>query len=261
MLLAHAMGVPSQRLTLLGGDDLPNEVLQAALGLVDRRIKGEPVSHILGRRNFFGREFFVDRRVLDPRPETEELVMAALGQPFDRVLDLGTGSGAIIVTLLAERPGAHGYATDLSEQALQVAEQNAQTHSVANRVQFQRADWLAGIIGRFDLIVSNPPYIAATEMEGLQDEVRLYEPPMALTDGADGLTAYRTLIAGAPAHLSPGGRLIVEIGPTQAEPVRDMMEAAGLVAVDVLPDLDGRDRVVSGKMPQNLSTNSAKTPK
>lgn len=248
LLLAHAMGVAPDRVSLMAQDPLADAALNDALALASRRGAGEPASHILGRRAFFGRNFHVDARVLDPRPETECLIAEALAQPFRSFLDLGTGSGAIAVTLAAERPQASGLATDLSEQALMVAAQNAATQGVADRIRFRASDWYQAVSGTFDLIASNPPYIAAAEMEALQPEVRLYEPRMALTDEADGLGAYRIIAAGAPDHLTPGGRLIVEIGPTQAHAVCEMMRDAGLRHIHILPDLDGRDRVVVGHM-------------
>ena len=249
LLLAHAMRVPAGRLTLLAYDKIDEETFDDALVLASRRAFGEPASHILGYREFFGRRFHVDERVLDPRPETEVLVQEALSEPFSEVLDLGTGSGAIIATLLAERGDAVGVASDLSEAALRVAADNATALGVVDRVHFEVSDWYQAVGGQYDLIVSNPPYIAADEMDGLQPEVRLYEPRMALTDEADGLTAYRKITAGAPAHLRPGGRLIVEIGPTQADAVSAMFADAGLTGIRVIPDLDGRDRVVAGFMP------------
>ncbi|WP_341366275.1 peptide chain release factor N(5)-glutamine methyltransferase [Yoonia sp. BS5-3] len=245
LLLAHAMLLPADRLSLLAYDQLDESTLETALIYASRRRMGEPASHIVGSRAFYGRDFFVDKRVLDPRPETETLIAAALAAPFSQVLDLGTGSGAIIVTLMCERPDSVGVAMDLSEDALAVAEQNATTHGVVDRIGFDVSDWFQAVGGQFDLIVSNPPYIAADEMGALQPEVRLYEPRIALTDGADGLTAYRRITAGAPDHLTPGGRLIVEIGPTQAAAVAQMMTDAGLSDVSVTQDLDGRDRVVT----------------
>jgi release factor glutamine methyltransferase len=172
-----------------------------------------------------------------------------LSYRYAKILDLGTGSGAILVTLLAERPLAHGLGTDISLAALAVARTNAESHGLAGRAKLQRSDWFDTIEGRFDLIVSNPPYIAAQEMPGLAPEVRLWEPEMALTDQADGLSAYRQITAGAPARLLSGGGLIVEIGATQAQAVSALFRAAGLEEVRVHPDLDGRDRVVSGRKP------------
>ena len=248
LLLAHAMGVAPDRVSLMAPDPLGDDALKDALTLAARRGAGEPASHILGRRAFFGRDFHVDARVLDPRPETECLIVEALSQPFMSFLDLGTGSGAIAVALAAERSDASGVATDLSEQAIVVAAQNAATHGVADRIRFLVSDWYQALSGTFDLIVSNPPYIAAAEMAALQPEVRLYEPRMALTDEGDGLGAYRIIAAGAPDHLTPGGRLIVEIGPTQAQAVSRLMRDAGLGNIRIIPDLDGRDRVVVGHM-------------
>lgn len=217
--------------------------------LVARRAARTPMSHILGYRVFYKHRFTVTPEVLDPRPETEVLVTTALRAPFHRVLDLGTGSGAILLSLLAERPDATGVGTDLSEAALAVAQTNAQPLDLVGRAQFCVSDWFSKLEGQFDLIVSNPPYIAAEEMADLQPEVRLHEPRIALTDEADGLTAYRRIMADATGHLRPGGRLIVEIGPTQAQAVAGMMHDVGLIETQVIPDFDGRDRVVLGKMP------------
>lgn len=251
LILAHAMGVPHDRLNLLAYDPLPDTVLEHASVMAVQRCDGKPISQILGRRSFFGRDFYVNEQVLDPRPETECLIIAALEEGFDTLLDLGTGSGAIAVTLLAERRMAVGVATDLSERALAVAKQNAQTHGVTDRSRLATSDWFASVSGTYDLIVSNPPYIAADEMAGLQSGVRDYEPRLALTDEGDGLSAYRIICRDAPVHLAAGGRLIVEIGPTQANAVSGFMENAGLTDVRVLQDLDGRDRNVVGRMPRS----------
>lgn len=221
-------------------------VFEAAIAA---RAARQPVSQITGRRAFWTHEFRVTPDVLDPRPETETLVEAALALPWREVLDLGTGSGAILVSLLAARPGARGLGTDLSAAALAVARGNAADAGVDAR--FVESDWFAAVAGRFDLIVSNPPYIAEAEMPALAPEVRDWEPRMALTDGGDGLSAYRALCAGAPAHLHPGGHLLVEIGPTQGRAVAALMAAAGLSQVRILPDLDRRDRVVCGKLSQS----------
>ena len=247
-LLAAAAGVERGRLPMLDVEDFTQEVVGRYLDFVERRQKGEPVSHILGYRDFFEHRFKVTSQVLDPRPETEVLVQMALAQGFDRVLDLGTGSGAIMVSLLAARDGAQGIGTDLSEQALVVARENAEKIGVLHRCQLIRSDWFVAVDGRFDLIVSNPPYIGADEMPGLAPELR-HEPRMALTDEADGLSAYRVIAAGAPGHLTSGGWLMVEIGPTQGAAVAEMFVQAGLVQVAVRPDLDGRDRVVIGQRP------------
>ncbi len=177
------------------------------------------------------------------------MIEAALAQPFDRVLDLGLGSGCILVTLLAERTSATGVGADLSEPACLQASANAVLHRVQDRAEILCSDWFSAIKGRFDLIVSNPPYIALDEMAGLEAEVRDHEPEMALTDGGDGLGAYRELAAGAPDYLLPGGRILVEIGPTQGSAVAALFDAAGLSEIRIIPDLDGRDRVVSAQIP------------
>lgn len=216
---------------------------------IEKRARRIPVSHILGFRAFWKHDFKVNAQVLDPRPDTETLVELALARPFSRVLDLGTGSGCILISLLAERPEATGVGTDISETAVLIAGENAVRARVADRLVLPLSDWFDDVGGRFDLIVSNPPYIAAAEMAGLAPEVRDHEPRVALTDEADGLTAYRIIAANAPNHLTPGGRLLVEIGPTQGPAVLALFRNAGFAAVQVHPDLNGRDRVVSGVKP------------
>lgn len=243
-LLAHAMGMPTDRLHLHLNDPLPSDAASRFAAAIAARLTRQPVSQITGQRLFWGRPFRVTPDVLDPRPETECLIEAALAAPFSRVLDLGTGSGAIAITLLAECAGATGLATDISTAALAVARQNATALGVADRLTFQHSDWFSEVRGQFDLIVSNPPYIAASEMAALAPEVREWEPHQALTPGGDGLDAYRAIAAGAPRHLAAAGRLIVEIGPTQAHAVTTLFAAAGLTSITTLQDLDARDRVI-----------------
>ena len=247
VLLAHAARVDASRITLIAPEDLPSEIVERYEQLVSLRAIGVPVSHQIGERDFYGRRFKVSADVLDPRPETETLIEAALAHPFERVLDLGIGSGCILVTLLAEQQAATGLGVDLSEAACLQASANAVLHRVQGRADIRRSDWFSAVDGQFDLIVSNPPYIALDELEGLSAEVRDHEPQMALTDGADGLTAYRRICGGAAPYLTQGGRLIVEIGPTQGAEVAGMMHAAGLIGITRLQDLDGRDRVVLGR--------------
>jgi release factor glutamine methyltransferase len=251
-LLAHAIGIPAGRLTLV----LPDPVRADAKALFDqlirRRASREPVSHLTGRRAFYGRDFLVTGDVLDPRPETEVLVEAALGHTFGHVLDLGTGSGCILVTLLAEVPHAVGTGLDLSPEALSVAIHNAAMHGVHDRAEFALSNWAEKAEGDFDLIVANPPYIAAREMPGLAPEVRDWEPRMALTDEGDGLDCHRAILAQVPDIMSPGGRLLIEIGPTQAESVRAIGKASGLEPAATVRDMDGRDRVVIFTLSENL---------
>lgn len=251
LLMAHALQIAPSRITLVA-PDLLNFEAQAAFDLcIVRRIQREPVSHIIGRRSFYGREFYVSADVLDPRPETEILVQEALTKPFASVLDMGVGSGAILLSLLAEMPLAKGQGSDVSEAALKVAKYNADQIGVAKRARFTQSDWFEAITGTFDLIVSNPPYIALDEMPSLSPELS-HEPRMALTDEQDGLSAYRIIAAGALAHLSPRGRIYLEIGPTQGPSVADMLLAQGVKGVRIIPDLDGRDRVVCGVAPVSV---------
>ncbi|WP_348540118.1 peptide chain release factor N(5)-glutamine methyltransferase [Shimia sp. R9_2] len=245
-LVAKAVDIPADRLTLEARSDATLAQQTALLGLVARRLSREPLSHILGKRAFFNHSFAVTAATLDPRPETEALVLEALKRPFKSVLDLGTGTGAIAISLLAERPDARGTATDVSADALAVARQNADAIGVADRITLTESNWFAAVDGSFDLIVSNPPYIALVEMDALAPELS-YEPRIALTDEADGLTAYRAITKGAPDHLAPQGWLMVEIGWQQGPDVAALFEEAGLRNVAVLPDLDGRDRVVIGQ--------------
>ncbi|MDE0697522.1 MAG: peptide chain release factor N(5)-glutamine methyltransferase [Boseongicola sp.] len=216
---------------------------------VSEREGGRPVSQIVGKRDFWKGAFKVTRDVLDPRPETELLVELGVQEPFGRILDLGTGSGCVVISLLMECPKALGVGTDISEKALLVAEENAESMGVAERVTLSVSDWYDDVGGRYDLIVSNPPYIAANEFKDLRPEIRCHEPRVALAGGIDGLSAYRAIAAGARNHLTPGGRLLVEIGSTQADGVRSLMADAGLESLAVHADLDGRDRVVAARNP------------
>jgi release factor glutamine methyltransferase len=247
-LLAHAAGIAPDRLTLHLPEPASEAVLARFASLVRRRAAREPVSHLVGSRLFWGRRFIVTPDVLDPRPETETLLAEALSQPFSRVLDLGTGSGAILLSLLAERPQATGVGVDLSDAALAVALRNAQALEVSSRARLAAGSWFAPVEGRFDLVVSNPPYIAEAEMAGLSPEVRLHEPHLALTPGGDGLDAYRAIAARVAKHLSPKGRILLEIGPTQAAAVVGLLRDAGFAAPQVIRDLDGRDRVVCASL-------------
>lgn len=255
LLLAKAMGLDPTRLTLHLAETVDQNHANALQPFLGRRSRREPMSHILGERQFYGRSFKVTADVLDPRPETETLIQLALEETFEKVLDLGTGSGCILLSLLAERETAVGVGADVSVAALKVAQENAVTLEVDRRCSLECSNWFAQISGRFDLIVSNPPYIAADEFPDLQTEVRDFEPRLALTDEADGLSCYREIIGNHDPFLRPGGRLIVEIGPTQGEAVRSMMEAEGLIQCAIKQDLDARDRVVIGRKPRNSVPN------
>ncbi len=215
--------------------------------LAARRVSREPVSRILGEREFHGRGFAVTPAVLDPRPDTETLIDAALARrPAPRrLLDLGTGSGAIIVTLLAEWPDATGVATDLSAAALEVAERNAGRHKVNRRVAFVHGNWFEGVTGRFDLILSNPPYIPLGEIAELAADVREFDPRRALDGGPDGLEAFRRIAAGVGGHLAPHGLVLVEIGAGQSAAVEAIFQASGLTCQGRARDLAGHVRCLT----------------
>lgn len=248
-LVSGLLGSNARHRIVLGAP-VPVDQLAQLDAMLDARAARQPLSQIIGRRAFWKHDFRVTRDTLDPRPETEALIEAALKLPWQRVLDLGTGTGAILISILAERPGAVGLGTDLSDAALAVARDNASRIRVD--ATFQRADWLDGVEGRFDLIVTNPPYIALSEMADLSPEVRDWEPHSALTDGGDGLQAYRDIAAGAAAHLVPGGHLLAEIGWQQGADVAAIFAAQG-AEVTVLPDLGGRDRVVHAHFSLNAT--------
>ena len=248
-LLAHALGVAPDRLTLVLQDAMSDAAQAAFEAAIEARLARRPVSQIVGERMFWGRAFKVTQDTLDPRPETEILVSAALEKPFVKVIDLGTGTGCILISLLKSMNFAAGLGVDLSPAALAVARENAERHGLGNRVRFQQGNWFAGVEGRFDLIVSNPPYIGADEMAGLSPEVHDWEPHLALTPGGDGLDAYRAIARGAGSRLMPGGRILLEIGPTQGAAVAALLAAQGFEHIAIRPDLDGRDRVVEGWKP------------
>lgn len=259
LLLCHATGLSHEAMIAHGRDPLLPEAAARLAGYLTRRLEGEPVSRIKGFREFYGREFRIDPHTLDPRPDTETLIGAALEiaaaeglteRPL-RVLDLGTGSGCILVTLLAELPMAEGTGTDMSSGALRLAAENAARLGVAGRANFLAADWFEGLTGRFDLIVSNPPYIASGEIPGLAREVAGHDPMRALDGGPDGLGAYRRIAARAGDFLNPGGHLLVEIGPSQAQAVLELFRAAGLIAEadGILFDLAGRPRCIRAESP------------
>lgn len=245
ILLAHVMEVDQAQLIARMNEPLPPSALLGMDRVIAVRSLRQPVSHIIGKRGFWNHEFMVNSDVLDPRPDTETLVAAALEQPFETVLDLGTGSGAIILSLLAERPQVMGVATDISGKALDTAKRNASRIGVADRVRFEEADWFSGLEGQFDLIVSNPPYISELEMGALAPEVRDWEPHIALTPGGDGLAAYREIAANLHKFLKPTGRALFEIGFKQAEEVKNIFIQSGFTRLEVLKDMSGHDRVVA----------------
>lgn len=252
LLVGHVLGLDLTGLTL--GADRPVAPPAAArlAAAAARRLAGEPVQRILGSAGFFGRDFALSPATLVPRPDTEtliEAVLAAFSADDEFVFaDLGVGSGAILVTLLAERPGAVGVATDLSMEALVTARANAEAAGVADRARFVRGSYAEALApGRFDAIVSNPPYIASAEIDTLDEEVRRHDPRLALDGGADGLDAYRAIAPRAATALAPGGLLALEIGWRQAAAVTALIATHGFERIAIVADLAGRDRVVTAR--------------
>ena len=253
LLLCAACGI--RHITLVGDPDLPmgQEAADRLSAYADRRLAHEPVSRILGYRAFWGLSFALSPDVLDPRPETEGLVAAvveALGPRRSaplRLLDLGTGSGAILAALLHELPGAFGVALDRSPEACQVAEANLKALGLGVRAAIVCGDWTAPLAGRFDAILSNPPYIPSREIAELAPDVRDHDPRAALDGGDDGLDAYRALLPDLPMHLVAGGFAAVECGWNQGDRVASLFRAAGFQAVSVNLDLAGHQRIVIGQ--------------
>ena len=243
ILLCHALGLTRIQLITQSEREVGEAELARLNELVARRQQGEPIAYIVGKREFFGLDFAVNEAVLIPRPDTELLVELALERmaPAARVLDMGTGSGAIAVALAHTRPDAVVTALDVSEAALAVARANAAANGAT--VRFLQSDWFAALADeRFDIIASNPPYIHADDDHLEQGDLR-FEPRGALTDHADGLSALRTIVDGAAAHLEPGGWLLMEHGYDQAAEVRALLENAGYMEVASWRDLAGIERV------------------
>ncbi len=236
---------------LLASRDRPVEgAARARLdALLARRLGREPVARILGEREFWSLPFRLGPATIVPRPETETLVEAALDAVADRVsawrvLDLGTGSGCLLLALLSELPAAWGVGTDIALDALTVAAANARRLGLDGRGRWLAGPWTDPLDGAFDLIVANPPYVPAADIEALEPEVAAYDPRAALDGGADGLDAYRALLPGATARLATGGRLLLEVGAGQATPVAALARGAGLAVSEIRPDLAGVDRCV-----------------
>lgn len=236
---------------LAGASDPIDEAAAARLNdALARRLKGEPLWRVLGAREFWGLSFRLSRGTLEPRPDSETLIDAALGHLAARrhdelrLLDLGTGTGCLLIATLREFPRASGLGIDLSPDAVATATGNAARNGVSARAAFHEGDWTAGINERFDLILSNPPYIGSAEIAHLDKNVREHDPLLALDGGPDGLDAYRALAAGLPGHLKPGGLAILEIGAGQEEAVVALMRQAGLRHLDSRRDLGGHIRAL-----------------
>ena len=244
LLAAAAMEINTAQVTLKALDHVSKQQQDHFESMIEQRRNFKPVSRILGKRQFWNRWFEISPDVLDPRGDSEVLVNLALQQKADRILDLGTGSGILALTLLSEWPDARAVGVDICEKALLIAQRNAVQHEVSDRFQAQKSDWFEAISGQFDLIVSNPPYIGEDEIPHLDPDVRLYDPMIALSPGRDALQAYQNIASDAIGYLKPGGRLLVEIGFWQGEAVRALFASNGLKSIEIIQDLNGLDRVV-----------------
>jgi release factor glutamine methyltransferase len=252
ILIAGLLDLEAAATITQGGRPLSDAEAERIEAAARRRLAGEPAYRILGHRPFFTLDLALSAETLEPRADTEILVEAML--PFvkavigrkgeARILDLGTGTGAIALALLAAAPEARALATDISDDALKTARANAARHGLSDRFSTLSSDWFAGIEGRYDVVVSNPPYIASDVIATLADEVRLHDPMAALDGGVDGLYAYRAMARDVAAHLAPDGVMGLEIGFDQKGAVTTLFESAGFVRIRDVRDLAGHDRVL-----------------
>jgi len=244
LLMKHAGSFSSVGLIIQA--DLPLDARAATqfFDYVDRRLNHEPVHRILGYCEFFGRNFVISQETLVPRQDTETLVETALTHKPETVLEIGTGSGVIAVTLAVEVSSARIVATDISAEAVATARKNAQTWNVLDRISFRKSDLFEGITESFDMIVSNPPYIRSSDISALQPEVRLHDPRTALDGGVDGLDFYRAIFDQGRDHLNAGGHILVEIGKGQGRDASKIAKNSGFSRVSVVDDLNGTQRVI-----------------
>lgn len=255
LLLAHILSIEPAAIPLYTAA-VSNDQQARFQTMIDRRLTGEPVAYIIGEQGFWSLDFYVNQHTLIPRPDTELLVevglksITSLARPT--VADLGCGSGCILLSILSDHAGASGVGADISSAALDVARRNATRHDLAARTDFVESDWFSNIERgvRFDLIVSNPPYIPASDITRLMKDVRDFEPTSALDGGADGLDCYRVISQGALDHLAKNGYLAFEVGVNQSAAVCSIMQALDYREIEVYPDLAGIDRAVIGKKPQ-----------
>ncbi|MDH3593669.1 MAG: peptide chain release factor N(5)-glutamine methyltransferase [Rhodospirillales bacterium] len=261
LLLAEALGGGAALITGYPERQLDAAEVDRFAALIRRRSAREPVSRILGRRDFWSLTLRVTPHVLDPRPDSETLVEAVLARIGDRdaalqVLDLGTGSGCLLLALLSELPRARGLGVDISPSALSTARENARVLDLSSRAEFRRGDWARELVGSWQVIVSNPPYIIESAIADLAPEVARYDPNMALSGGADGLVAYRSLVPQAARLLAPGGILALEVGAGQADEVEQLLGGAGLLGLCRARDLTGTDRCVLATNKAGISENT-----
>lgn len=257
LLVGHATALKAEQLLAHPDRTIDTPGLRRLRGLVRRRASRQPMAQVLGHREFWSLTFKVTEAVLAPRPESETVVEAALAAAVSRsgrdaprrILDLGTGTGCLLLALLEDLPGARGVGVDISAAAVAVARENARCLGLAARARFMVGDWGRALGGQFDVIVANPPYIPDQEIAGLQPEVRCFEPRLALTGGADGLDAFHAIGPDIARLLAPGGFVALEIGAGQAEAVSTMLRDAGLGQIRVHADLAGRPRCAVASAP------------
>lgn len=261
LLIKHVFGVSDADILTSSPLEQTGQNGDAFESLIQRRLSGEPLSRILGTQEFWSLPFLLSPDTLDPRADTEVLVQAALdrftGNPPERILDIGTGTGCIPIALLTEWPNARAVATDLSAGAIETARKNAEINNVADRIDFVQTRWAAGVMGPFDLIVSNPPYIPSAVIPNLSAQVKNYDPILALDGGNDGLDAYRSILTEIKTMLEPGGFVFFEIGYDQGESVPRLVEEYGANLSRLISDLEGIPRVVECHMGISVKTMAA----
>ncbi len=254
LLVQYALGMTQEEMFLNSQKEISDNQFIALKGYVERRLRHEPVSRIIGKRAFWKSDFNISAETLDPRADSETLIEVAISLlPKDanlRVLDLGTGSGCLLLSLLQELPQASGVGLDISQGAVAVAKKNSEVLGVAGRSCFVAMDWESYSPDQaFDIVISNPPYIAESEMSALSPEVVLYDPVRALVADDNGLGCYRSIMKRLSGFLKPEGLIFLEIGYKQAKDVSELLARTGLNVVQIFPDLAGNDRVVVAKMP------------
>ena len=245
-LCAFALGIQPDEVSIEANMIVTVPQQDILLSMIKKRCKRMPVSRIIGSRLFWGRRFVINQYVLDPRGDTETLIELVLKKPAEKILDLGTGTGNIVITLLCEWPEAYAIATDISSNALHVAASNAEYHRVTGRLKLKESDWFENISSKFDLIVSNPPYIGGNELVELEKDVTNFDPLIAISPGKDRLSAYQKIVGDAFDRLEVGGRLVLEIGSTQGKDLTQILDFHGFKQIAIHKDLDNYDRVVSG---------------